>query len=110
MPTGTANFILEHSGAGCLALHGEVDMASIDLLAGELIEETERGEDVELDLSDLEFIDIAGLWVFHEAAVQLGRGGHTLTLVSPPPSVPRMLALLGWSELASLRVTQPSGS
>ena len=42
--------------------------------------------------------------------MQLGRGGHTLTLVSPPPSVPRMLALLGWSELASLRVTQPSGS
>jgi anti-anti-sigma factor len=104
VPTGTANFILEHTDAGCLALHGEVDMASIDLLAGELT------EDVRLDLSDLEFIDIAGLWVFHEAAVQLGRAGHTLTLVAPPPSVPRMLALLGWSELASLRVTQPSGS
>ncbi len=46
---------------------------------------------------------IAGLWVFHEAALQLGRAGRTLTLVSPP-SVPRMLALLGWSEIASLRV------
>ena len=107
MPTGTANFMLEHTGAGCLALHGEIDMASVDLLAVELAEETERGEDVQLDLSDLDFIDITGLWVFHQAAGQLGRAGHTLTLVSPPPSVPRMLALLGWSELASLRVTQP---
>jgi anti-anti-sigma factor len=107
VPTGRANFVLEHTGSGCLALHGEVDMTSVDLLARELAAETERGEDVRLDLSDLAFIDIAGLWVFHEAAVKLGRGGRTLTLVSPPPSVPRMLALLGWSEIASLRV-QPS--
>jgi hypothetical protein len=49
---------------------------------------------------------IAGLWVFHEAALQFGRAGRTLTLVSPPPSAPRMLALLGWSEIASLRVQE----
>jgi hypothetical protein len=44
--------------------------------------------------------------VFHEAALQFGRAGRTLTLVSPPPSAPRMLALLGWSEIASLRVQE----
>jgi anti-anti-sigma factor len=102
------NFTLEHTSAGCVALHGEIDLANVDVLAGEIAEETRRGEDLQLDLSDLRFIDIAGMWVFHEAAVQLGRSGHTLTLLSPPPSVPRMLALLGWSEIAALRVTQPS--
>ena len=107
MPTGRANFMLERTGGGCLALHGEVDMATVDLLARELAAESERGEDVRLDLSHLAFIDIAGLWVFHEAAVKLGRAGCTLTLVSPPPAVPRMLALLGWTEIASLRVEQP---
>ena len=49
-------------------------MASVDLLAGELTKRPSPATDVELDLSDLEFIDIAGLRVFHQAAVELGRG------------------------------------
>ena len=66
---------------------GDVDAISVELLAERVPAEAGEGEDVETDLSDLRFIDIAGLCVFHEATVQLGKAGKNLTLVSgPPPS------------------------
>jgi anti-anti-sigma factor len=99
---------IEPAQRGRLLVHGEIDVGSVELLAERVAAEAGPGDDLELDLSDLRFIDISGLWVLHEAAVHLGKAGGTLTLVSPPPSVPKMLDLLGWSELGSLRVKQPA--
>lgn len=70
--------------------------------------ETERPADLELDLSGLRFIDLAGLSVLWEAAQRLEAHGKSLTLVAPPPFVVRMVTVLEWHEMEGLRVHAPA--
>lgn len=50
--------------------------------------------DVHLDFAELDFIDISGVITVVRAAASLGDGRH-LVLHNPPPSMRRILELLG---------------
>jgi anti-anti-sigma factor len=105
---GIGDFGLEPAGEPHrLRLHGDVDLANTAALAERMRAEVARGADLELDLSGLRFIDVSGLWVLYDAAVQLGKQGKHVTLVTPPASVIRMLTVLGWHEVEALRVVPP---
>jgi anti-anti-sigma factor len=99
-----ARFRLEATGEGRLSLHGDLDASAIDALAAEVKTALAQSNDLEIDLSDVRFIDVAGLGVFYRAAVRLAERGGSVTLVQPPAPVPRMLELLGWHEFEALRV------
>jgi anti-anti-sigma factor len=101
---GVGDFVLEPAGEHRLRLLGDVDLSNTAALAERIGAEVAHGIDLELDLSELRFIDVSGLWVLYDAAVQLGKQGRHVTLVTPPPSVIRMLTVLGWNEVTALRV------
>jgi anti-sigma B factor antagonist len=81
------------SDAVVLALQGELDYCSGAGLALRLADEGRRGTNVVVDLTQLEFMDSAGMGVLHRAAKWAGEEGWTLSLTGPRPNVARVLAL-----------------
>jgi anti-sigma B factor antagonist len=77
-----------------LALHGELDLATADLVADRLRALRERRETVLLDLDELEFIDAAGLRVVLTAADDARRDGWELTVTRGSAPVRRLFELL----------------
>jgi anti-sigma B factor antagonist len=76
-----------------LALQGELDFCSGAELAIRLADEGRLGARIIVDLTELEFIDSAGMGVLHRAAHWAGEEGWTLSLTGPRPRVRRVLAL-----------------
>ena len=76
-----------------LALQGELDYCSGADLALRLADEGRRGANVVVDLTQLEFMDSAGMGVLHRASHWAGEEGWTLSLTGPRPNVARVLAL-----------------
>ena len=75
------------------ALGGEIDLANLKFLETELWEQLAAG-DITADCSDLEFVDVAGSRLLHEAST--GRPGYgRLQLINEPPVLRRVLDLLG---------------
>ncbi|MEE1757958.1 MULTISPECIES: STAS domain-containing protein [unclassified Streptomyces] len=64
---------------------------------------TQRGEDlVHVDMSQVIFIDVAGVTELAMAAQSL-RGGRRIVVQQPPPQVPRVLELF-WPGLGGIEV------
>jgi anti-sigma B factor antagonist len=80
-------------------LHGEIDAFTAPRLSHDLRREVEaRPALVALDLSDLEFLGVAGLNLLLEAQQLADEGGTAILLVgSPAPAVERLLGLVGWT-------------
>jgi anti-anti-sigma factor len=78
-----------------LALQGELDFCSGAELAIKLADEGRLGARVVVDLTELEFLDSAGMGVLHRAAIWAGEDGWTLSLTGPRPNVARVLKLTG---------------
>jgi len=76
-----------------LALQGELDFCSGAELATRLADEGRLGARIVVDLTDLEFIDSAGMGVLQRAAHWAGEDGCPLSLTGPRPNVRRVLAL-----------------
>jgi anti-sigma B factor antagonist len=76
-----------------LALQGELDFCSGAELAIRLADEGRLGARIIVDLTELEFMDSAGMGVLHRAASWAGEEGWTLSLTGPRPNVQRVLAL-----------------
>lgn len=90
------------SGPGAVALAGEVDRSNAGAL-GHALESVLDGRDALLiDLSQLEFIDAAGLRTIHDTARRLHARGGDLVLLSPPAVVGRMLPILGVDDVMTL--------
>jgi anti-anti-sigma factor len=81
------------SDAVTLALQGELDYCSGAELAIRLADAGRLGARIVVDLTDLEFIDSAGMGVLHRAAHWAGEDGWTLSLTGPRPNVQRVLRL-----------------
>ena len=81
------------SDAVVLALQGELDYCSGAGLAVKLADAGRRGARIVVDLTELEFIDSAGMGVLHRASKWAGEEGWTLDLTGPRPDVRRVLAL-----------------
>ncbi|MGR6919532.1 STAS domain-containing protein [[Actinomadura] parvosata] len=98
-----------------LRVRGDIDRAGRPLLARALAWAVRTGKsDIHLDLSELTFIDAAGLQLIAQTAARLPPH-RALVLRHAPASVPGLLALLGWRLDADQRlrpetdVTDPQG-
>ena len=80
-------------------LRGELDAFNAPSLRDDLHREVvARPAVVALDLSDLEFLGLAGLSVLLEMQQLAGEAGTAMLLVgSPAPVVERLLGLVGWT-------------
>lgn len=74
-----------------LALQGELDFCSGAELAIRLADEGRLG--ARIAITELEFMDSAGMGVLHRAANWAGEEGWTLSLTGPRPNVRRVLSL-----------------
>jgi anti-anti-sigma factor len=89
-----------------LRLRGVVDISNVNQLARKIERAVDRGEDLEIDMSGLSFIDVTGLWVLYDAALRLRLQQKRVRLVSPPAPVEKVLEILGWDELDALEVAR----
>jgi anti-anti-sigma factor len=86
-----------------LSLQGEVDQSNIAILAAALDAVAGGGEDLHLDLTRLEFIDVAGLRLLTETAKRMPSGQY-LILDGAAPYLRRILALVGWDQTRGLKI------
>ena len=86
-----------------LKLSGEIDISNANYLADSLYDHLEESEDIHLDLSDLKFIDAAGVRVLMQAARRLSKGKR-LVLWSTPGFVKRLLAVMKVDEAQGMRL------
>jgi len=79
-----------------VAVHGEIDAASADLLDAAVTELRRRGcTEVVVDLAHVTFMDLSGLRVLHLAAVD----GMSVVVRNPPRIVRRVIDLAGMADL-----------
>ncbi|MFD8812038.1 STAS domain-containing protein [Streptomyces sp. NPDC059627] len=77
-------------------VHGEVDIATEELLAEHLLAATAGPEpDVLVDLRRLDFLDCSGLRVLCRAEARARERGGRLRLVCEGPRIPRLLRAAG---------------
>lgn len=86
-----------------LRVEGEVDWQNACELERALAEALEWGGDVWLDLSQLRFIDVAGLGLIAQAASRLP-AGRRLVLHGASPLVRKVLAIFSWDASPKLHV------
>jgi anti-anti-sigma factor len=91
---------LEGHGAAVVRLVGELDLAAVPTLQSAL---AGVDGDVELDCSEIEFIDAAGLGAILRAQETCTAGGGKLVLVDPGPAVDRLLQLVELDTVLSIR-------
>jgi anti-anti-sigma factor len=83
-----------------LALHGDVEASTAQLLIDSMSAMIEwSGGDVVVDLTEVEFIDIASVRVLDEARQLLWREGRGLTFRSPSKLAATVLGLFGLTNL-----------
>ncbi len=83
-----------------LALHGELDLASRGLLEGELLRpRSTGGTQLVVDLSQLDFIDGAGLHTLLDAHERFRSLGQEFSLIRGPRAVQRLLELTGTDQI-----------
>jgi anti-anti-sigma factor len=87
-------------------LSGEIDMDSYDELARTLAPSFEADGDLELDLTDVTFIDSSAIRLFAQLERSRDDGAH-LILRSPQPQVERVLEVAGMADLG-IRIRRPS--
>jgi anti-anti-sigma factor len=89
---------------GTLAPAGWLDVTSLGTLVGPLGAAVRRGDDVAIDLGDVDFVDVTGLRLLADAARELHARGRRLVVSHVPPPVPAMLSLLGLEKSEGLVV------
>jgi anti-anti-sigma factor len=82
-----------------LELRGELDVAASTSILKQLIQlDLRRGDRLLLDLRDLDFIDSTGIRLLLQARSHAECAGAAFTVVAGPPSVMRVLRLVGLDE------------
>jgi anti-sigma B factor antagonist len=74
---------------------GEVDVATTGVLRRALEEQLARGRHVVVDLSQVTFLDAAGITVLLAAETEARRAGCRLTVENPAGIVARVLRITG---------------
>ncbi|HEX4279151.1 MAG TPA: STAS domain-containing protein [Solirubrobacteraceae bacterium] len=89
----------DETGGVVLALSGELDVVSapqLELCLNEVM--AEAHDRVVLDLSELAFVDSAGVSVLIKGKQDAESSGHTLVLGRPTEQVHRVFALVGLAD------------
>lgn len=80
------------SGLTWIALEGDLDLAGVGLVGGDLRQMCDEGSHVVVDLRALRFVDLAGLHLVADIAQRTRQRGARLSLV-PGPLVTRLARL-----------------
>lgn len=86
-----------------LRVAGDIDLTNAEAWQSAVAAVAGRGEEVRLDLSGLDFIDVQGVRVLARTAAGMV-DGHRLVLDSAPQELVRMLRLTGWDRTPNLVV------
>nr|WP_239091696.1 MEDS domain-containing protein [Streptomyces sp. SID14478] len=97
------------AGQPCLRVEGEIDVHTSHALAAALQTLDRRPGDVWVDMSRLEFIDLAGMRTLAQAADGLGQG-RRLRVVELAPTLCEVIRVAGWDADTSLTVSPPAPS
>jgi anti-anti-sigma factor len=81
-----------------LAVSGEIDLATATAVERELCRAEESHDLVALDLSQVSFLDSAGLHAIVAANLRLRERGGRLLVVAGPPYISRLFELTGLSD------------
>ena len=81
-----------------VAVRGEVDLATVDALRGELSSALGRSEKVVLDLREVSFMDTQGLAAVIEAEQVSAASGTPFVVVRAPETVHRLFDMIGLSD------------
>jgi anti-anti-sigma factor len=87
---------VEEEEPGRLVLTGQLELSTISSLVRSLTDALGAGSDVEVDLGDVTFIDVAGLRLLLEAAAILDARGHRLVIVDGPEWMSPILKMLDY--------------
>jgi anti-anti-sigma factor len=78
-----------------VAPRGEVDLATVALVRGAVEAELQQGEDIQLDLRGVEFMDTSGLRYVLEIVERSERDGTSVSIVRGPTAVQRVFEVSG---------------
>ncbi|HWE09712.1 MAG TPA: STAS domain-containing protein [Solirubrobacteraceae bacterium] len=81
----------DHQGVTVATVSGEVDMSSVDRVAGTLTGLSNLAMGLVVDLGAVEYLDSSGISVLHDLAQRLRRRSQMLIIVCPPGSPPRRM-------------------
>ena len=81
-----------------VAVRGEVDLATVDALRGELSSALGRSKKVVLDLREVSFMDTQGLAAVIEAEQVSAASGTPFVVVRAPETVHRLFDMIGLSD------------
>ena len=90
-----------------VAVRGDVDLATVDVLRAQLTGAIERGETVVLDLREVAFMDTQGLAAVIEAEQAASASGTRFVVVRAPATVHRLFDMIGLTERLTV-VDDPS--
>jgi anti-sigma B factor antagonist len=74
---------------------GEIDLATVDIVRGAVQGESQKGDDIHLDLRGVEFMDTSGLRYVLELVERAGRDGFAVHIVRGPAAVQRVFEVSG---------------
>ena len=81
-----------------VAVRGDVDLATVDVLRAQLTGAIERADKVVLDLREVAFMDTQGLAAVIEAEQSSSASGTSFVIVRAPATVHRLFDMIGLSE------------
>ena len=84
--------------AEIVAVTGDVDLATVDVLRARLTSALERGNKVVLDLREVSFMDTQGLAAVIEAERSSSASGTPFVVVRAPATVHRLFEMIGLSD------------
>jgi anti-anti-sigma regulatory factor len=106
---------------GELSITGAIDFYNADAVASAVAGELQSAErsteladaisgngDLHVDLSRLEFTDVAGIRALVQVAENAG-DGRRLVLRGLPPRIRMVMAVVGWGDLPNLVIEEPAG-
>jgi anti-anti-sigma factor len=83
--------LADHDGVSVATVSGEIDMSSVDHVAGALTDLSNLAMGLVVDLRSVEYLDSSGISVLHDLAQRLRRRTQMLVIVCPPGSPPRRM-------------------
>jgi anti-anti-sigma factor len=86
--------IQRRDGAICLAVAGELDLASVASFLGSLKKASDAGDDIVLDLSGLKYIDSSGINALLDAQHRFSRTGQRIVMAAVSPRIQRILEII----------------
>lgn len=99
---GNPRLRIDVAGPARIALRGWLDLTTLGSLVGPLSAAAAATADVSVDLAKIDFVDVAGVRLFVEAADLLHERDGELTLLSPPAWLPTVLGMLGYADREGL--------